>query len=280
MSWRGAVTGTRGVLYRLLVFAGAVVLFAGAWRLGVELTRGQELPRLTRVLEQFWWMQLEGTLAHDVLITMIRFVAGWLLGAALAVPMGLLTGRDRRLLGPMFELNLNAQRAVPVIALVPLVTIWFGIGELPKILLVAWGTFFPIWVNTHNGVRAVNPNYLNAARSLGTRGPQLWSRVLLPHVSESILTGLRVSIGVGLICIVAAELVGSFQTGFFSQGLGYRLQVAATLNQLDRVIACIFLFGLLGWLADRVFVWLVRPLVLALFHFDPTRSTLRAGTSA
>jgi NitT/TauT family transport system permease protein/sulfonate transport system permease protein len=221
-----------------------------------------------------------GTFGHDILITLIRFTAGWFLGAGLAVPIGLLTGREQRLLGPMLELNLNAQRAVPVIALVPLITIWFGIGELPKILLVAWGTFFPIWVNTHNGVRAVNPNYLNAARSLGTNVRQLWWRVLLPHVSESILTGLRVSIGVGLICIVAAELVGSFQSGFFSQGLGYRLQVAAQLGYLDRVVACIFTFGVLGWLADKLFTHVARPLVLVLFSFDPSRSTLRVGNSS
>lgn len=268
------------VLRRLAVFVGAVLLFIAVWELGSMMTRGNELPELARVLDGLLQMLQEGTLAHDVTITLVRFTFGWLAGAVLAIPLGLLTGRDRWLLGPLLELNFNGTRSVPVIALVPLVAIWFGIGELGKIFLVAWGTFFPIWVNTHNGVRGLNPNYLNAARSLGTGRPQIWWRVLLPHVSESILTGLRVSIGVGLICIVAAELVGSFETGFFSQGLGYRLQAEAILFRLDRMIACIFTFGLLGWLLDKLFVVAARPTVLYLFDFDPSRSTLRAGTAA
>lgn len=258
----------------------AVGLFAVVWTVASQATRGAVLPGIPEIIEGVVILIDRGYYFHDIAISVTRFILGWVLGAALAIPAGLFTGREARLLGPVLEYNFNAQRAVPVIALVPLVVYWWGLTEPGKIFLVAWGVFFPVWVNTHNGARSLNPNYVNAARSLGTRGTALWWRVYLPHVSESILAGLRVAIGVGLICVVASELVGSFETGFFSQGLGYRIQRSADLYRPAQMLACIFTFGVLGWAADRLFVRVARPLVVRLAGFDPQRSVLRAGRSA
>jgi ABC-type nitrate/sulfonate/bicarbonate transport system permease component len=255
----------------------AAAAFLAIWTAATYLGR---LPNLAAVAAGIWEMIERGTYFHDIAISLLRFLAGWALGAAFAIPLGLLTGRDRRFVGPILEFNFHAERAVPVIALVPLAVYWWGIGETSKIFLVTWGSFFPIWVNTHNGARAFNQNYINAARSLGAEGSTLWWRVYLPHVSEAVLSGLRVSIGVALICVVAAELTGSLEKGFFSQGLGYRIQLAADINRLDLLLGCIFTFGFLGWAVDLAFTRLARPLVLHLAGFDPQRSTLRAQSSA
>jgi ABC-type nitrate/sulfonate/bicarbonate transport system permease component len=254
----------------------AVAVFFACWALAAYLGN---LPNLVAVAAGLGQMIAAGTYFHDVAISLLRFLAGWALGALLGIPLGLLTGRENRFLGPVLELNFHAQRAVPVIALVPLAVYWWGIGEASKLFLVTWGSFFPIWVNTHNGTRSFNQNYVNAARSLGAGRTDLWWRVYLPHVSEAVLAGLRVSIGVALICVVAAELTGSLESGFFSQGLGYRIQRAADINRLDLLLGCIFTFGFLGWAADYAFSRLARPLILLAAGFDPQRSTLRVQSS-
>lgn len=256
---------------------GAAGLFVLVWSI---LASTSALPHLDAVAEGVVWMAVQGQYFHDTLISVLRFAGGYAIGASLAIPMALLTGRGGRILAPMIELNLQAQRAVPVIALVPLAVFLWGLGEQSKLFIVAWGTFFPIWIATHNGARSLNPNYLNAARSLGARGIRLWTQVIVPHLSESILSGCRVAIGVGLISLVAAELTGGFEFGFFSGGLGFRIQRWADLGRLDLLVGCIFTFGVLGWIFDRMFLVVVRPFVIALVKFDPYRSTLRVGRTA
>jgi ABC-type nitrate/sulfonate/bicarbonate transport system permease component len=260
-----------------LLRALAAVAFLAIWTAATYIGR---LPNLYAVATGIGEMISKGTYFHDIAISVLRFLAGWGLGAVLGIPLGLLTGREQRFIGPILEINFHAERAVPVIALVPLAVYWWGIGEASKIFLVTWGSFFPIWVNTHNGARSFNQNYVNAARSLGTEGRALWWRVYLPHVSEAVLSGMRISIGVALICVVAAELTGSLETGFFSRGLGYRIQRAADINRLDLLLGCIFTFGFLGWAADLAFSAWARPLILLIAKFDPQRSTLRAQSSA
>ncbi len=256
---------------------GSIVVFVVAWG---QIARFSELPDLPRILGAVKWLIDDGVYFTDIAITLLRFTVGWILGAVLAVPCGLLTGRDRRFLGPLLEMNFHVQRAVPVIALVPLTVFLWGISEVSKLFLVTWGVFFPIWVSTHNGSRSFNPNYVNAARSLGVRGLALWRRVYLPHVSESVLSGLRVAIGVGLICIVAAELTPSYDDGLLSGGLGFRIKRSAELYQIDRLLACIFTFGALGWIADFAFSHWFRRIIRYFAGFDPHRSTLRVGSSA
>lgn len=260
-----------------LYYVAAILFFATAWTLAATLSRGRMLPQLPEIGRGFTWLIGEGLLALDVLYSLSRFLAGWIVGGVLGIGFGLVTGRWRRLMGPILEINFNAYRAVPVIALVPLVGYLVNpFSEAAKVTMVAWGVFFPVWVSTHNGARSLNPNYIHAAESLGIKHDALWWRVYVPHLSESILSGLRVSIGVGLICIVAAEATGSFKPF----GLGYRLDRMSQFDFLERIAACIFAFGILGWLSDKVFTTITRPLILKLAKFDPMRSTLRVGRAA
>ncbi len=233
------------------------------------------LPSAVQTASALLWMIDRGTYFHDILISLIRFLEGWFLGAVVGVGAGLFTGSVRGPWTTGTERVLNLARAVPVISLVPLVVTIWGIGEWSKVVMVAWGVFFPAWIATHEGARHINQNYLNAAMSLGLRGPQLWSRIIIPHVSEKTFVGLRTSVGVGLICVVAAELTGAYEVGFFSQGLGYRIQRAADLYQQDVLLACILTFGGLGILMDFGFRRLSRAVAVHLLGFDPFRSTLR-----
>ena len=256
---------------------GAAALFVIVWTLMALVT---PLPGLSTVLMAIFRMIEAGTYVHDITISLFRFTEGWAVGATLGIAAGLLTGLERRAVGSWLEPNLHAFRAVPVIALVPLAVFLWGSSEISKVSIIGWGVFFPTWVSTHNGALAVNPNYANAARSLGVSGRRLWREVYIPNISEAILSGLRIGVGIGLICVAASELTGSLEVGFFSQGLGYRIQRSADLNRIDSLLACLFTFGAIGWLVDRLFVVVSRPLVLGFLGFDPRRSILRVGRSA
>ncbi|PTU67536.1 taurine ABC transporter permease TauC [Chromobacterium sp. Panama] len=162
-----------------------------------------------------------------------------LLAAATAVPLGMLMGLSRRAhaaLDPLIEFY----RPVPPLAYLPLIVIWFGIGEASKVLLIYLAIFAPLAIATAAGVRRADPARLQAARSLGASRGQLLRLVVLPSALPEILTGLRIGLGVGWSTLVAAELVAA------TRGLGFMVQSAAQFLVTDAVIAGILI---IAWIA-------------------------------
>jgi sulfonate transport system permease protein len=147
-------------------------------------------------------------------------------------------------------------RTVPVVGLIPLLIIWFGIGDEPKLILIALGVFFPLYLNLYAGIRGTDPALVEAGRTLGLYRFGLVRHVVLPAAVPNGLVGLRYSIGVSWLILVFAETINA------TTGIGYLINTAREFFETDTIVLCLVLYGLLGLLAD-VFVRLLERVLLS-----------------
>ncbi|MCZ8374766.1 MAG: ABC transporter permease [Beijerinckiaceae bacterium] len=185
------------------------------------------------------------TLHIHLLASMSRVYGGFLLAAAVALPLGLLIGRiplARKTLDPFFQL----MRPIPVTAWLPLSMILFGLGAKSAFSLVFLGAFYPILLNTIFGVKNVDPKLFEAASMLGCRGNAQFFRVVLPAALPSIFTGLRLGLGLAWFVIVVGEMTG------VPQGLGAVIMDGRTLSRTELVICGMIVIGIVGYLSDRI----------------------------
>lgn len=211
------------------------------------------MPPPSVVFEAAWPMLLSGEILNNIRISVLRAASGFVLAAILGVCAGVLTARVR-IFNFLSEPLLHAARSIPAIALVPVSVLWFGIGEGAKLALICWGAFFPIWVSTFIGVRDVHQVYLRSAACLGAGRAHALFLVMLPAALPMILTGLRQSIAISLIVLVAAELSGA------TAGVAYMMSMGHQLFRVEIMFIGLLLLGLLGFLADRGFVYIARKL--------------------
>jgi ABC-type nitrate/sulfonate/bicarbonate transport system permease component len=210
-------------------------------------------PPVTKVVRTAVQLFLSGELITHISASVQRALLGFAIGSFVGVVLGVATARIavfRQLTEPIIQMF----RAIPSIAFVPVAIFWFGLGETSKLFLIAWGVFFPVWVNTFLGVRDVNALVIRAAESLGASGPRLLYHVVLPAAMPFVLAGLRISLSVGFVCLVAAEISGAVY------GVGYLIQLSQMVYRIDQMFVGLIFLGLLGFLADRVFVLVVRTL--------------------
>ncbi|NIJ90206.1 sulfonate transport system permease protein [Xanthomonas arboricola] len=182
-------------------------------------------------------------LAGHIGASVLRVLAGFTIGAGLGVLVGVGVGLSRwleRLLDPSFQ----ALRAVPSLAWVPLLLLWMGIDEAPKITLIAIGAFFPVYLGVVTGLRQVDRTLVELGESYGLSKLRLVRRILLPAALPSIFTGLRTSLSLAWMFLVAAELIAA------TRGLGYLLSDGRETSRPDIVIGAIVLLALLGKLSD------------------------------
>jgi ABC-type nitrate/sulfonate/bicarbonate transport system permease component len=188
---------------------------------------------------------------EDLSASLVRSLAGLFFGAFFGVPLGAVTSslpKADLILGS----SLRFARAIPALAMLPFLLMVFGVSEFGRVFLISWGSFFPIWLSTHNGMRMIQPQLLRLGGEV-YRTPierYLYVRVLaaLPYI----LSGVRISIGVSLVLLVAAEMMGA------RSGLAARMLVAQQLFQVSRVCFYIGTLGALGLLLDRVYLVLSR----------------------
>lgn len=193
------------------------------------------------------WKQLwtEQALAQQVATSLTRALAGGTVGILFGLVLGTIAGLSK--LGEeLFDALLQMLRTVPFLALVPLFIVWFGIGEAPKLLLIALATMFPMYLNTYAGVRNVDRKVIEAMRSFGLSGRRLIAEVVLPLALPQIFTGLRFALGVSVLVLVAAEQINA------SAGLGYLLNSAQMYQQVDVILICIAIYAVLGLGADLI----------------------------
>lgn len=199
------------------------------------------------------WSQ-QGLLQH-LGVSLSRAVTGGTIGIVIGLLLGLIAGLSK--LGEeLYDSLIQMLRTVPFLALVPLFIVWFGIGEAPKLLLIALATCFPMYLNVYAGVRNVDRKVIEAMKSFGLRGGKLIIEVIIPLAMPSILTGLRFSLGVSVLVLVAAEQINT------TTGLGYLLNTAQAYQQVDVILICIAIYSLLGLLADlivKIFENLLMP---------------------
>ncbi|TYP75628.1 ABC transporter permease [Paenibacillus methanolicus] len=197
------------------------------------------------ILNQYVELTRSGELPHHLRVSIVRAGLGFVLGASCGLILGMLVGMYRR-----FEETVNPTvqmlRTVPLLAITPLFIMWFGFGELSKVLLIALGAFFPLYVNTFLGVRTVDAKLFDVARALEFTRLRQMVRLVLPAALPNILLGIRLSLSLAWMCLVVAELLGA------DTGIGYMINDARSFMQTDIVFVGITIFALVGKLSDSI----------------------------
>jgi NitT/TauT family transport system permease protein len=253
-------------------------LLAGFWQMiALWLDKPTVLPRLDAValvlLQPTAKLLVTGSLIENMTISLIRVVLGFLMAVGTAIPLGLAMGYFQPV-HRLVDSSVEMLRPIPPLAWVPLILAWLGIRsaadwlpflaaspvfsgiQFSTVLIIFIGAFFPILLNTIQGVRRIPREYIESARTLGAQGWPLLCKVLVPASLPLVVTGLRIGLGIGWMCLVAAEMMpGS------SSGLGYLIWYAYELLRADIIVAGMAAIGLIGFCMDRGFRRLEARLV-------------------
>jgi sulfonate transport system permease protein len=232
------------------------LLLGIVWEGGVRLGffSGRLTPPPSVIGATLWELARSGELFVHAGATLGRVGAGFALGALVGTVLGALTGAlpvARQLLDP----TLQALRAIPSIAWVPLFILWFGIFEASKVILIAVGVFFPVYLGVAAAILSIDRKIVEVGRVFRLTKVQMVRRVLLPAILPDWVVSLRSGLGLGFMFVVAAEIMGA------SEGLGYLLVDGQQLGRPDRIIAAIIAFAVLGKLADSLLLVLARPVL-------------------
>jgi sulfonate transport system permease protein len=201
------------------------------------------LPAPSEVVVAGWRLLGTGELPRNVWVSFCRAITGLAIGGSIGFVLGLANGLSRRS-ERVLDTTVQMIRNIPHLALIPLVILWFGIDETAKIFLVALGVFFPIYVNTQHGIRTIDPQLVEMARTYGMTPAELFRRVYLPGALPSIFVGLRYALGIMWLTLIVAETIAA------SAGIGYMAMQAREFLLVDVVVLSIVIYALLGKLAD------------------------------
>lgn len=219
-------------------------LLLGWWGITASgIVKSYQLASPVQVANELVSLAQDGTLLGDLSASIERVFAGFAIGCVLACALGCIVGLSRtaeRIVDP----TLQAIRAVPSLAWVPLILLWLGIGETAKITLVAIGAFFPVYVNLVAGIHNVDRKLLEVAHVFGIGRLARAIRVVMPAASPGLLVGMRVGLTQAWLFLVAAELIAS------TKGLGYLLMQGQQITRPDQILVAILLLALCGKLSE------------------------------
>jgi sulfonate transport system permease protein len=225
---------------------GPVALF-GLWWLASRAgwLNPQILGSPGEVWSTFTKMAGDGTLWANLSASLSLAFTGLAVGASIGTALGVITGFTRlgdELIDPVLQMV----RTIPFLALLPLFIVWFGIGQEPKVILIAVATAFPLYLNTHGGVRDIDRKIVEASRVYGvSRLRSIWE-IVLPGALPSLLVGLRIALGVALLALIFAEQINT------TKGIGYLLFTAQAYFQTDVMVVCVVIYAVWGLLADLI----------------------------
>lgn len=227
------------------------IVFLLLWELGSQsgLIPERTLAAPSAVISTLVGMVTSGELPGNVLVSTLRALAGLAIGVSAGIVLALVAGLSRSgeaAVDPLMQIK----RTIPTLALTPLFIVWFGIGETPKVALIAFASVFPIYLNLYSGIRGVDVRLLEGARSFGLSRSELIWHVILPGALPSLLVGLRYSLSVSILVLVVAEQINA------SAGLGYLINNARDFMRTDIIVVCLMVYAVLGLGAD----WLVRTI--------------------
>jgi sulfonate transport system permease protein len=211
------------------------------------LSNGRLVPPPSKLFATIVELANSGELTRHIMATLTRVAAGFGLGVIAGTVLGAVSGYwdlARRLLDP----TVQALRAIPSLAWVPLFILWLGIFETSKIVLIAVGVFFPIYLGVMGAILSVDRKIVEVGRNFRLSGPAMIRRILLPAVLPAYVVALRVGLGLGWMFVVAAELIGA------SEGLGYLLLDGQQLGKPAQILAAIVIFAILGKTTD----WMIE----------------------
>lgn len=250
----------RRVLLPWLVPISLLLLWQLLAQLGLIPTR--ILPAPSAILQAGLSLAASGELWLHLASSAGRAGTGFLIGASLGLCFGVFTG-----ILPKAEILLDSSfqmlRTIPPLAMVPLVILWFGIGEQARIFLLCVGVFFPVYLNTFHGIRSIDPGLLEMGKVYGLRRRQIITHIILPGAMPSILVGIRFSLGLAWILLIVGEQIAA------DSGIGYMALNAREFMQTDVIILSILLYALLGKFSDS----LARFLEAKLLPWHPNHLT-------
>src|SRR5687768_16837149 len=240
------------------------VAIALLWEAAVTfgLAEGRLVPPPSRIIATLWGLAQTGELWTHAWTTLWRVLVGFVIGAMAGIVLGALSGSSqtlRQLLDP----TLQALRAIPSLAWVPLFILWLGIFEASKVALIAFGVFFPVYLNLMAGIRGVDRKLVEVARVYNFSAFTLVRRVLLPATLPAYMVGLRSGLGLGWMFVIAAEFMGA------SEGLGFLLIDGQMTGRPQVIIGAIILFALFGKATDVVLAVVSKRVLFWQDAFDP-----------
>lgn len=195
-----------------------------------------------------------GKFFADVGISLLRVLEGYVLGSVLGIGIGTIMAFSKRFESAL-SLILNLVRPIPIIAWVPIFIMWLGIGEVSKVAIITFGTFFPVLLNTAHGIRSTSDKLLEVAYSFEKSRRRVFFSVILPSAAPAIFTGLRLGLGLAWMSVVGAEMIGA------SSGIGYLIAFAGQLSQPDVMLMGVFVIGVIGCLIDLLLRTVERHLM-------------------
>ncbi|HWB21941.1 MAG TPA: ABC transporter permease [Gaiellaceae bacterium] len=221
------------------------LLLLGLWELGS--THGwwpaAVLPSPVTVNKTFWTLIQNGQLPSNLLVSLQRVAVGASIGIAVGTLLGLTSGLWQ-LAEEALDSTLQMMRTLPYLVMLPLFVIWFGVDELPKILIIVIGTSLPMYLNTFSGVRSVDPRLTEMASTFGLNRVRLIVSVIIPAAMPAILTGLRYSLGISWLSLVVAEQINA------RSGLGLLISNAESLFLTSVLVVCVLVYAILGLTTD------------------------------
>jgi NitT/TauT family transport system permease protein len=241
-----ARTRTIGWLVQVSTALGALLLWEASV-VGMQIDP-IILPRVSVIASTLLGMSIDGTIPWHTMITLRRVLVGFAAAAILGVLCGLAMNRSY-IARNVFDPLIAALYPLPKIALVPLLLIWFGSGEMYKFVIVLATAFFPIVISTYQGLRQVDAGLVSTAHDLGAGQWRIQWEVMLPAATPAILAGMRVGMGVAIILTIAAEMIAS------QDGLGYLLVAVGAILETEKVFAILFTVAILGVAITKVHDW-------------------------
>jgi ABC-type nitrate/sulfonate/bicarbonate transport system permease component len=233
----------------------SVALFVLGWEIFVR-ARGIApifLPAPSVIAVYLWRMIADGTMEYHLGVTLLRIFAGFAVAAVTGVALGLAMGMSR-IVAKVADIWIAALYPLPKISLIPLLIIWLGTGEAYRIVISAVTAFFPIVISTYSGIRQADRGLIQAARDLGANAHQIQLKVVIPAAIPSIFAGLHLGMGVTIILIVAAEMIG----GSSQSGMGYLLISSGQVMETEKVFASLVVLAVVGAVVIKLQQWTDR----------------------
>jgi ABC-type nitrate/sulfonate/bicarbonate transport system permease component len=248
--WRERLLRFSSILLFFVIWAAFTHLNQSVWRLFNPLL----IPTPKDVLAAGVDMVRSGTLLHDIAASLYRVLWGFVVAAVAGVGVGIAVSRSRTI-SALVEPIIEMFRPIPSLAFLPIFILWFGIGEISKIVFIAYATFFPVFTATVLGLRQIDPVLVRAAASLGASNTDIFRYVELPAASPSIITGLRIGFGMSFFVIVAAEFIAA------DSGLGFLINNSRTFFDVPRMLVGAAVIGTIGFAFNtalrRIESWLL-----------------------
>jgi sulfonate transport system permease protein len=226
------------------------------WQIGCSSgwISSRTLAAPSQVIASFVDLTADGALQHHLLVSLGRVAKGMAVALLMGGTLALLAGLSRT--GEyVIDAPMQMLRTLPVLALIPFFIIWFGIGELPKVALVTVAAVFPIYLTLYAGIRGVDPKLIEVAQTIGLPRVGLIRHVILPGALPTALVGVRYSLGISWLILVAAEQVNA------TSGIGYLMNDARDFMRIDILVVGLLIYAFLGLVVDILVRWLERRLL-------------------